>query len=136
MVCNPSIFLGSMGSDATTSNPFSGHAESSIFIEVMNSHMSHDPSCPPVPNELPSNIPKFEGKTGEDRGDHVTTFHLWFSSDSLNDDSIFLRLFQCTLMGVFAKWYIEIPGEHMLLSIRWYWFFSITSNYRFVTMST
>jgi hypothetical protein len=28
----------------------------------------------PVPTKLPSDIPKFEGKTGEDPGDHVTTF--------------------------------------------------------------
>jgi hypothetical protein len=39
---------------------------------------------------------------------HVTTFHIWFSFNSLNDDSIHLILFQRTLMGVFAKWYIEI----------------------------
>jgi hypothetical protein len=64
---------------------------------------------PPVPTKLPSDIPKFEGKNGEDPGDHVTTFHLWCSSNSLNDDSIRLRLFQRTLIGVAVKWYIELP---------------------------
>jgi hypothetical protein len=64
----------------------------------------------PVPTKLPSDILKFEGKTSEDPGDHVTTFHLWCSSNSLNDDSICLRLFQCTLIGVAVKWYIELPG--------------------------
>jgi hypothetical protein len=32
-----------------------------------------------------------------------------FTSSSLNDDSIHLRLFQCTLIGVAVKWYIELP---------------------------
>jgi hypothetical protein len=76
----------------------------------MNDPMCHDPLWPPIPTKLPSNIPKFKGKTGEDPGDHVTNFHLWFSSNSLNDDSIHLRLFQHTLIGVATKWYIELPG--------------------------
>ena len=61
-----------------------------------------------IPNKLPSDIPKFEGKVGEDPGEHVTTFHLWCSSNSLHDDSIRLRLFQCTLMGPTMKWYINL----------------------------
>ena len=35
--------------------------------------------------------------------------HLWCSSNSLHDDSIRLRLFQPTLTGPAAKWYIELP---------------------------
>jgi hypothetical protein len=70
----------------------------------------HNPSWTPVHTNIPSDIPKFEGKTGEDSGDHVTTFHLWCSSNSLNDDYIHLRLFQSTLTGVTAKWYIELAG--------------------------
>jgi hypothetical protein len=61
-----------------------------------------------MPTKFPSDIPKFEGKPNEDPGDHVTTFHLWCSSNSLRDDSIQLRLFQCTLIGSAAKWYIEL----------------------------
>jgi hypothetical protein len=80
------------------------------FSKLMKDPMSHDPTWPPIPTKLPSEILKFEGKNGEDPGDHVTTFHLWFSSNSLNYDSIRLRLFQCTLIGVAAKWYIEILG--------------------------
>jgi hypothetical protein len=38
----------------------------------------------------------------------VTTFHIWCSSNSLKDDFIHLLLFQCTLIGSAAKWYIEI----------------------------
>ena len=61
------------------------------------------------PYHVSFGIPKFEGNTGEDIGEHVTTFHLWCSSNSLHDDSIHLRLFQCTLMGPAEKWYIELP---------------------------
>jgi hypothetical protein len=38
----------------------------------------------------------------------VTTFHLWFSSNSLNDDSIRLHLFKHALNGGISKWYIEL----------------------------
>jgi hypothetical protein len=76
--------------------------------KLMNDPIHHDPSWPVVPTKLPSDIPKFEGKSGEDPQDHVTTFHLWCSSNSLNDDSIHLHLFQCTLTGGATKWYIEL----------------------------
>jgi hypothetical protein len=82
----------------------------SYLSRLMNDPIHHDPSWSPVPTKLPSNITKSEGKTGKDPGDHVTTFHLWFSSNSINDDSILLRLFQRTLMGVTMKWYIELLG--------------------------
>jgi hypothetical protein len=72
--------------------------------------MPHDPSWPPIPTKFVSDIPKFEGKNGEDSSDHMTTFHRWFSYNSLNDDSIHLRLFKRTLMGFVMKWYIELPG--------------------------
>jgi hypothetical protein len=77
---------------------------------LMNEPVHHDPTWPPVPTKIPSDIPKFKDKTSEDPSDHVTNFHLWFSSNSLNDDYIRLILFHRTLMGVTAKWYIEIPG--------------------------
>jgi hypothetical protein len=76
---------------------------------LMNDPICHDPTWPPVPTKHPSYIPKFKGKSGEDPDNHVTTFHLWCSSNSLNDDSFRLRLFQRTLMGVVVKWYIELP---------------------------
>ena len=74
----------------------------------MNDPVRHDPSWPPVPTKFPSDIPKFEGKVGEDPGAHATTFHLWCSSNSLNEDSVRLRLFQRTLTNTVAKWYIEL----------------------------
>ena len=82
---------------------------------LMNDPVSHDPAWPTVPNKLPSDIPKFDGKPGEDPSEHVTTFHLWCSSNSLHDDSICLRLFQCTLTGPTVKWYIELPTREFIL---------------------
>ena len=48
---------------------------------LMNDPVSHDPSWLAIPNNLPSDIPKLEGKAGEDPSEHVTTFHLWCSSN-------------------------------------------------------
>ena len=59
--------------------------------------------------KFPSYIPKFEGKARECPQNHIMTFHLWCSSNNIIDDSIRLRLFQCTLTGVASKWYIELP---------------------------
>jgi hypothetical protein len=70
---------------------------------LMKDPMIHDPTWPSFPTKLPSDILKFKGKNGEDPSDHVTTFHLWFSSNSLNDDYIRLRLFQRILIGVVVK---------------------------------
>ena len=69
----------------------------------MNDPMWHNVSWPPIPIKLPLDIPKFEGKDGEDQGAHITTTHLWCSSNSLNDDSIRLRNFQRMLTNVEAK---------------------------------
>ena len=77
---------------------------------LTNDPVAHDPVWSTVPTKLPSDIPKFEGKPGEDPSEHVTTFHLWCSSNSLHHDSIRLRLFQRTLTGPAVKWYIELLG--------------------------
>jgi hypothetical protein len=77
--------------------------------KLMNDPMFHDPSWPSIPTKIPLDIPKFKGRTGEDPGDNITTFHLWFSLNSLNDNYIRLRLFQRTITGVSMKWYIELP---------------------------
>ena len=51
---------------------------------LMNDPVAHDPTWSAVPTKLPSDIPKFEGKPGEDLSEHVTMFHLWCSSNSLH----------------------------------------------------
>jgi hypothetical protein len=58
--------------------------------------------------KFPSDIPKFKSNPHEDPGDHVTTFHLWCSSNSLKYDSVQLQLLQRTLIGSAMKWYIEL----------------------------
>ena len=62
-----------------------------------------------IPHKLPSDIPKFNGNPREDPLTHVMTYHLWCSSNSLNDDYVQLRLFQCTLTGLVAIWYSDLP---------------------------
>ena len=76
---------------------------------LMNDPINYLPFWPPMLNKLPSDIPKFEGKSGEDPSNHVMTYHLWCASNSISDDSIHLRLFQRTLIGLVVKWYIELP---------------------------
>jgi hypothetical protein len=77
---------------------------------LLNEPIFHDPHWPPFLNTLPSDILKFEGNPIEDLGDHVMNFHLWWSSNLLKDNSLQLHLFQCTLIGGVAKWYIELNG--------------------------
>lgn len=62
-----------------------------------------------MPRKLPSNVPKFDGKLGEDPKNHVRTFHCWCCSNPLMDDSICFYLFQQTLTGTTSKCYIDLP---------------------------
>jgi hypothetical protein len=96
-------FPGAWGQMSQPRLPFLATLNFPCLSKLMNNPVSHDPTWPPVPTNLPLYILKFEGKNGEDHGDHVTTFHLWCSSNSLNDDSIRLILFQCTLIRVVVK---------------------------------
>jgi hypothetical protein len=88
------------------------------YLASLNIHdltkLMNDPTWPNMPTKLPSNIPKFEGKPGEDTTNHVMTFHLWCSSNNIMDDSICLSLFQWTLTGSSTKWYVdEQSGSHV-----------------------
>jgi hypothetical protein len=102
-------FQGAWGQMSQPRLPFMATLNMLDLSKLMNELVCHDLTWPPVPTKLPSDIPKFEGKNGEDPCDHVTTFYLWCFSNSLNDNSIQLRLFQHTLMRIAAKWYIELP---------------------------
>jgi hypothetical protein len=77
------IFPGSLEPDAATLSPFSSILNLPNLSRLINDPVHHDMTWPPIPTKIPSDILKFEGKTGEDPGDHITTFHLWFSSNSL-----------------------------------------------------
>jgi hypothetical protein len=89
--------------------PFLATLDLPDLSRILNDLIRHSPQWPAIPAKLPSDIPKFDGKPGEDPNNHVMTFHLWCSSNSLMDDSIRLRLFQRTLTGSAVKWYIELP---------------------------
>jgi hypothetical protein len=82
--------------------------------KITNDPILHDPTWPAMPTKLLSEIPKFEGKVGYDHTNHIMTFHLWCSSNSIMDDSVRLRLFQRTLTGPSAKLYVEEKyGSHV-----------------------
>jgi hypothetical protein len=67
-----------------------------------------------MPTKIPSDIPKFEGKVGDDPAKHIMTFNLWCCSNNIMYDSIQLRLFQCMITGPSTKWYVEEKyGSHM-----------------------
>jgi hypothetical protein len=89
--------------------PFLATLDLSDLSRILNDLIHHSTQWPGIPAKLPYDIPKFDGKVGEDPNNHIMNFHLWFSSNSLMDDSIHLRLFQRTLTGSVAKWYIESP---------------------------
>jgi hypothetical protein len=83
--------------------PFLATLDLPDLSRILNDPIFHSPYWPIIPAKLPSDIPKFDGRSGEDPNNHVMTFHLWCSSNSLMDDSIRLRLFQRTLTGSSSK---------------------------------
>jgi hypothetical protein len=85
---NTQSFAGGWGQVLQPRIPFLAMLNLPDSSKLMNDPVSHDPTWPHVPTKLPADIPKFEGKNGEDPSDHVTTFHLWCSSNYLNHDSI------------------------------------------------
>ena len=88
--------------------PFLATLDIPDLSRLTNDPIHHSSVWPAILAKLPSDIPKFDGKSGEDPNNHVMTFHLWCSSNSLMDDSIRLCLFQCTFTGSTTKWYIEL----------------------------
>ena len=95
---------------APTKLPFLATLELPDLSKLTNDPIQHHPAWPPVPVKIPTDIPKFDGKTGEDPANHITTYHLWCVSNSFLDDSIKLQLFPRTLIGNVAKWFIELPS--------------------------
>lgn len=77
-------------------NPFLSSLDLLDLVKLTNGPIRHDPWWPPIPAKLPSDIHNFEGNSRENPSTHITTYHLWCSSNSLVNDSIKLRLFQHT----------------------------------------
>ena len=86
-----------------TQLPFLAALDIPDIYKLTNDPINHNPFWPPVLHKIPSNIPKFDGKQGDDPATHVNTFHLWSISNSMVDDSIWLRLSPRTLRGNAAK---------------------------------
>ena len=87
--------------------PFMAGLRLPDFDQLINKPIHHDASWPAMPTKLHSNIPKFEGLAGEDPSNHVQSFHMWCSSNSIIDDSNHLRLLQRMLTGEASKWYVD-----------------------------
>jgi hypothetical protein len=97
-----------------TQMPYLASLNITDLTKLTNDPILHDPTWPTIPTKLPSDIPKFEGKAGDYPANHIMTFHLWFSSNNMMDDSILLRLFQYTLTCPSTKWYVEEKfGSHV-----------------------
>ena len=79
------------------------------LARLTNDPIRRNPLWPPLPTKLHLDIPKFEGKVGEDPQKHIMSFHLWCSSNNIVGDSVRLWLFQRILTSVVAKWFIELP---------------------------
>jgi hypothetical protein len=93
----------------STCNFVQGTLELPDLSRLMNDPIVHNPTWSVVPVKIPADIPKFDGKTGEDPTTHITTYHLWCISNSLLDDNIHLHIFPHTLTGNASKWFIELP---------------------------
>ena len=55
--------------------PFLATLDLPDLSRLINESIHHDPSWPAILVKLPSDIPKFDGKPGEDPKNHVMTFH-------------------------------------------------------------
>lgn len=100
---------------------------------LTNDPILHLPYWPPFPTKMLSDCPEFEGKAKDDLQAHVMIYHLWCSSNSYVNYSIHLQLFQRTLIGVVAEWYIELPqgtyGELNFLDMAFLTHFQLPVRY-------
>ena len=53
--------------------PFLATLELPDLSKLTNDPILHHPAWPPVPVKIPTDIPKFDGKTGDDPTSHITT---------------------------------------------------------------
>ena len=56
--------------------PFIANLDLPDLSHLTNDPINYLPFWLPMPNKLPSDIPKFEGISGEDPSNHVMTYHL------------------------------------------------------------
>ena len=114
VLANPTTMAAPSHINLGSNLPFMAHFNLPDLARLTNDPIRHQKFWPPMPTKLPVDIPKFEGKVGECPQNHIMTFHLWCSSNNIVDDLIRLRLFQCTLTGAAARWYIELSQAKYL----------------------
>ena len=68
--------------------PFLATLDLPNLSRILNDLIFHSSYWLIIPTKLPSNIPKFDGRSGEDPNNHVMMFHICCSSNSLMDGSI------------------------------------------------
>jgi len=73
---------------APNSLPFLATLDIPDLYKLTNDPIYHNLQWPTIPHKIPMDIPKFDGKHGEDPGTHITTYHLWCVSNSMVDDSV------------------------------------------------
>lgn len=75
-------------SGAPNSLPFLATLDIPNLYKLTNDPIYHNLQWSPIPHKIPIDIPKFDGKQGEDPGTHITTYHIWSVSNSMVDDSV------------------------------------------------
>jgi hypothetical protein len=122
---------------APTKFPFLATLEFPDLSKLTNDPIRHHFAWPPILVKIPTNIPKFDGKTGGDPANHITTYHLLCVSNSFLDDSIKLRLFPRTLAGNMVNWFIELSSaaffDFQLLAIAFLTHFQLPIRYEMGT---
>jgi len=63
------------------------------YNQLINKTLLHNPNWPGIPTKLPPDVKFFEGNPGEDQTSNVPSFHMFSSSNSITEDSIYLHLF-------------------------------------------
>ena len=94
---------------SNTKFPFLATLELPNLSRLTNDPIQHNPTWQDIPVNILIDIPKFDGKIGEDLTTHITTYYLLSVSNSLLDSIIHLCLFPHTLTSNALKWFIEFP---------------------------
>ena len=61
--------------------------------KLINDPIAHDLAWCAMPTKLHSDIPKFKGQVGEYLDNCIMYFHIWCSSNSIIEDSVWLASF-------------------------------------------
>ena len=93
----------------TSSLSFMSNLNVLYMTKITNNPIFHDSIQPTMPTNIPSKVPKFDGKASEDLCNHIIYFHMQCSYNNITDDYTQSCLFKCTLTRVANKWHIDKP---------------------------